>query len=105
MPPPSSICNGRTHMPKLRVSNFDLHYTEAGRGDPLLLIHGLGSSSRDWERQISVFAEHFHVIACDLRGHGQSDKPAAPYVMRDFADDLASLILSLREGPMHVVGI
>lgn len=54
-----------------------LHYQVHGSGEPLLLIHGLGSSLRDWEYQVPFLAEHYQVICMDVRGHGQSDKPAS----------------------------
>lgn len=59
-------------MPTVRVDDIDLHYVEAGVGVPLLLIHGLGGSHHDWEHQIAAFAQHFRVIAPDLRGFGES---------------------------------
>src|SRR3546814_20575157 len=59
-------------MPTVRVDDIELHYVEAGVGAPLLLIHGLGGSHRDWEYQIGEFAQHFRVIAPDLRGFGDS---------------------------------
>src|SRR3546814_19166930 len=55
-------------MPTARVDDIELHYVEAGVGAPLLLIHGLGGSHRDWEYQIGEFAQHFRVIAPELRG-------------------------------------
>jgi non-heme chloroperoxidase len=45
-------------------------YTEAGQGPPVVLLHGVLASRRFFERNIGPLAEHFHVIALDLRGHG-----------------------------------
>ena len=92
-------------MPKLSVNNIDLHYEIIGQGQPVLFIHGLGSSARDWEYQISFFSKQYRVITFDLRGHGQSQKPAGPYSMSLFAQDTAELIKSLGVAPVHVVGI
>jgi pimeloyl-ACP methyl ester carboxylesterase len=92
-------------MPKLSVNDIDLHYEISGQGEPLLFIHGLGSSARDWEYQVSFFSEQYRVITFDLRGHGQSQKPAGPYSMSLFADDTAELIELLGVAPVHVVGI
>ena len=92
-------------MPIAQVNGIKLHYQMQGRGQPLLLIHGLGAVAEDWEPQIAAFAKDYCVIAPDLRGHGQSDKPAGPYSMRLFAEDMAGLMHALRLGPAHVVGL
>jgi len=55
---------------------IQLHYARLGSYDPLLLIHGLGSSARDWEHQVPVLANHYQLLIPDLRGHGCSPKPA-----------------------------
>jgi 3-oxoadipate enol-lactonase len=96
---------GETNMPKLHVHDIDLYYEVTGKGQPLVLIHGLGSSTRDWERQTPVFAERYQVIAFDVRGHGQSSKPPGPYSIAQFAGDTAELLKALNIGPAHVVGI
>ncbi len=82
-----------------------LHYEEYGQGAPLLLVHGLGSSTLDWEEQTSVLAAHYRVIAIDLRGHGRSDKPVEHYSIAGFAEDVAALIEHLKLEPVHLVGI
>lgn len=92
-------------MPKLSVNNIQLHYEMTSHGQPILFIHGLGSSARDWEYQVSFFSEHYRVITFDLRGHGQSQKPPGPYSMSLFASDTAKLIKLLGIAPVHVVGI
>jgi len=92
-------------MPRLRIRDAALHYESLGRGPPLLFIHGLGSSVRDWEAQRAFFSLHFRVIAFDLRGHGRSDKPPGPYSILGFAADTAELIRWLGLGPTHIVGL
>ena len=82
-----------------------LHYETSGQGAPLLLLHGLGSSARDWEHQVPVFAQRYRVVIPELRGHGRSEKPPGPYSMALFASDIAELIQSLGLAPVHVVGL
>ncbi|MHA6493987.1 alpha/beta fold hydrolase [Pseudomonas borbori] len=92
-------------MPYLDKHGCRLYYEELGQGAPLLLVHGLGSSTRDWEYQVAELAKHYRVIALDVRGHGRSDKPRERYSIAGFADDVAALIEHLQLGPVHLVGI
>ncbi|MCP1512198.1 alpha/beta fold hydrolase [Pseudomonas rhodesiae] len=82
-----------------------LHYTEYGHGTPLILIHGLGSSSQDWELQVPVLSRHYHLIVVDVRGHGRSDKPRERYSIPGFSADLIALIDHLDLPPAHVAGL
>lgn len=105
----SNICEiatkSETPSARVRVGDIELHYESYGLGDPVLLLHGLGSSTMDWKPQITAISQHYQVVAVDFRGHGQSDKPAGPYSIPDFAADIANLLSQLGLGPMHVVGI
>jgi pimeloyl-ACP methyl ester carboxylesterase len=77
-------------------------------GDPalpvLLLIHGITSSSATWDPVIPRLAEHAHVIAPDLLGHGDSDKPRADYSLGGFASNLRDLLEHLGHQHVNVVG-
>lgn len=92
-------------MPYFDNDGCQLHYEDYGHGTPLLLVHGLGSSTRDWEYQIPALSSHYRVIALDVRGHGRSDKPREAYQITDFADDVAALIEHLQLPAVHLVGI
>ncbi|UFQ98782.1 alpha/beta fold hydrolase [Pseudomonas wenzhouensis] len=92
-------------MPYFDNDGCQLHYEDYGHGAPLLLVHGLGSSTRDWEYQIPLLARHYRVLALDVRGHGRSDKPRGSYRIADFADDVVALIEHLQLPPVHLVGI
>lgn len=100
-----SALRSETASARIRVGDIELHYETYGSGEPILLLHGLGSSTLDWEPQIAAFSLRYQVVAVDLRGHGQSDKPAGPYSIAGFAADIAALISQLGLGPMDVVGI
>ena len=82
-----------------------LHYEEYGHGAPLLLVHGLGSSTLDWEQQIPQLAAHYRVIVPDVRGHGRSDKPRERYRIAGCSADLVALSEHLNLGPAHLVGL
>jgi len=92
-------------MPTTSVNGVELYYETHGDGPPVLLIHGLGSSTRDWEPQVAALATRFRVITFDVRGHGRSEKPRQRYSVKLFADDTAALIRALDVGPVHVIGI
>ena len=69
-----------------------LNYIDAGSGDPaLLFVHGFCGQSQLWNAQLSEFGSTNRVVAVDLRGHGQSDKPQQAYTVAAFADDVAWL--------------
>ena len=53
-------------------SNIKFHYESAGKGEPLLFLHGFGGSSLWWKYQQQYFEGGFHVVSVDLPGHGQS---------------------------------
>lgn len=63
----------------------DVHVREMGSGEPLLLIHGLMTTSYSWRYVMAPLAERFHVIAPDLVGCGKSDKPDCLYSARNLA--------------------
>jgi 3-oxoadipate enol-lactonase len=92
-------------MARLRSDGCEIHYEVTGSGSPVLLVHGLGSCVKDWELQVPPLAERHTVVTVDLRGHGESEKPAGPYRMQMFSSDIVHLLETLRLGPAHVVGI
>lgn len=92
-------------MPHFQHDGCRLYYEDHGQGEALLLVHGLGSSTQDWEYQIPHLARSRRVLSLDLRGHGQSDKPRQRYSMAGFAADVAALIEHLQLANVHLVGI
>ena len=78
-------------------------YIKAGAGQPIVLVHGLGSSVLDWEQQIDYLSQFYQVYALDLPGHGLSDKLKGPIQMSDFADDVANFIAAMDIQPCFVI--
>jgi len=82
--------------PELKTANRDgvkLRYLDTGSGEPtLVFIHGWCCNQSMWGDQIETFAQRHRIIAVDLRGHGESDKPDQDYDIAGFADDVAWLI-------------
>src|SRR5262245_27678299 len=77
-------------MPWLKRANVSLFYEEApGDAPPLVLVHGLGCDHTFMATQFATFRGAYRVVAVDLRGHCQSDKPEQDYTIPAFADDVA----------------
>lgn len=81
----------------IEVQGIKLHYLEWGeRGKPdLLLVHGWTSFAWSWSAVAEYFCRRFHIVAPDLRGHGESDKPQTGYRLRDFTEDVCQLMQNL----------
>lgn len=79
-------------MPKLPIAGGEMVYHEYGEGDPLLLLHGEYLSHSVWRGQINSFANRFHVVTCDLRGHGESSVTHDPYSVALLAEDVLRLM-------------
>lgn len=62
-----------------------IHYFEAGSGEPLILVHGIGQSAYTWRSVYEELSKHFHVFAIDLPGHGYSGKPEISYSIEEYA--------------------
>jgi pimeloyl-ACP methyl ester carboxylesterase len=77
------------------VNGFRMHYVMAGAGYPLVLLHGWPQSCYEWRKIIPSLAERFTVIAPDLRGLGNSDRPLTGYDKRTLASDVFALVQSL----------
>ncbi|SDU00070.1 alpha/beta fold hydrolase [Halopseudomonas salegens] len=92
-------------MPDIQLNGHRLHYTDQGQGPAVLLIHGLGSSSLDWEYQLPALTPNYRVLTLDMLGHGQSDKPRSGYSIKAFADDTLAFIQHLGLEQPHIVGI
>ncbi len=75
-----------------------------GGGPPLILIHGLAASIEIWDRIIPTLAKHFRVIAFDLMGYGQADRPDAAYDAPIFVEQLKGLMDALSFERAHLVG-
>lgn len=81
-----------------------LHYRIRGRGECLLLLHGLGSSGADWELQARVLEQQFRVIVPDLPGSGHRTPASEKCSIPGFAETLWSLLDHLRIARVSVVG-
>lgn len=79
-------------------------YRTAGEGPVILLIHGITGDSRQWNDIIPQLADHYTVLAPDLLGHGESDKPRGDYSLGAYAASLRDLLIVLGHRRATVVG-
>jgi 3-oxoadipate enol-lactonase len=91
-------------VPTARCNGITLYYEIAGRGDPVILIQGLGGDGASWSLQRDALASSFQVITFDNRGVGQSDKPAGPYSTALMAEDTIALLDHLGIRQAFVMG-
>jgi 3-oxoadipate enol-lactonase len=92
-------------MPFAERDGTRLYWEEAGSGDPVLLIMGLGMNATGWWRTIPLLAERYRVLAFDNRGVGRSDRPSGPYSVPQLADDAVAILDAADEQRAHVYGI
>jgi len=96
------------HAEEFTSDGVKIHYVVEGKGEPVILVHGLYSSAKmNWVMPgtVTELAQHYQVIAFDNRGHGQSDKPEAEdqYGVR-MVEDVVRLMDYLHVRKAHVVG-
>jgi len=72
-----------------------LSYLEAGQGKTLLMVPGWSQTAEQFKFQLEGLASHYRVIAVDMRGHGDSDKPAHGYRIQRLAKDLEDVMTGL----------
>jgi pimeloyl-ACP methyl ester carboxylesterase len=86
------------------VNGTRLHYLITGKGDPVLLLHGYAQNSHMWRPLIPELARTHTIIAPDLRGFGDSDKPDRGYDKKSMAQDIHALAASLGHTRIRLAG-
>lgn len=91
-------------MPKVKVNDINMYYEIHGKGDPVILIQGLGGNHTFWYPNLKQLSSKFKIVLLDYRGSGDTDKPDMEYTIRMFADDIAVLMDKIEIRFAHVVG-
>ena len=81
-----------------------LRLSDRGAGPEIVLVHGWKMSHRIWDRTIAALEDRFRVVAFDLRGMGESDKPNGRYDFDELSDDLGFLLGALGLDDVTLVG-
>jgi 3-oxoadipate enol-lactonase len=82
-----------------------IYWDEQGRGEPVLLIMGLGYSSVMWHRTRPALTARYRTIVLDNRGVGRSDTPPGPYSIRLMASDAAAVLDAAGSESAHIIGV
>jgi pimeloyl-ACP methyl ester carboxylesterase len=97
--PPSNFKHQYTN-----VNGVKIHFVIGGSGEPLVLLHGFGQNWYMWNRLLPELSKHFTVIAPDIRGMGESDKPDSGYDKKNMAVDIHELVKKLGYSSIDLAG-
>ena len=95
---------------RIKANGVSINLVHGGAGPPLLLLHGYPQTHVEWHKIAPKLADHYTVVAPDLRGYGDSEKPPAPegdlsiYCKRTTAQDQVEVMEKLGFELFHVVG-
>lgn len=102
--PDSTVSDAAANLKTVTLHGDRVTYRDEGTGEILLLVHGMGGSSNTWSGVIPLLAKKYRVIAPDLLGHGESDKPRGDYSVGAFAVLLRDLLDALDVPRVTVIG-
>jgi pimeloyl-ACP methyl ester carboxylesterase len=88
-------------MPYTSNRGVNIYYETYGDGPPMVLVHANPFDHRLFTYQVASFSPYFRLVAMDIRGYGRSDKPTAPFTLKDMADDV--LAVCAQEGIARAV--
>lgn len=86
------------------MSAIGVSYRIEGQGPVLYMVHGIGSRKITWDALIPELSQHFTCVSYDLRGHGDSPVPPAPFTLEDLVDDVEALRAKLGHEQIHIIG-
>jgi pimeloyl-ACP methyl ester carboxylesterase len=89
------------------VQGYNIHYVEAGEGEPILLIPGAFSTYRHWNRIVPHLSKHYKLLCLDYLGVGDSDKPRSGfgYTIEEQADLIVKMIEALQISKVQIFGV
>lgn len=82
-----------------------MHFVQAGHGNPpIAFVHGFACTHEDWQAQLAHFGKTHSVVACDLRGHGQTPGDSRDCSIETYGTDVAEMLGELKFPPAILVG-
>ncbi|GLF95612.1 alpha/beta fold hydrolase [Streptomyces yaizuensis] len=103
-PRPRAVPGNEVRLRTRALHGYRQAYRMAGRGDAVVLIHGIGDSSSTWAEVLPSLAGRYRVIAPDLQGHGASAKPRGDYSPGAYANGIRDLLSALGVERATLVG-
>ena len=91
-------------MAVVTINGIDLDYADLGKGNVVVLLHGLGSTKKDWDLQIPVLSQKYRVIAPDFRAHGNSERIPKEQGVEVMTEDIFQLLHFLNIPKASFVG-
>jgi pimeloyl-ACP methyl ester carboxylesterase len=96
---------GLVEQKEVTVGAIRTTYLVCGIGEPVILLHGAGAGAVTWYPSINAISKNFQVLAPDIVGYGESDKPDAPYNRPYFSTWLKGFLKELKISKAHIVGL
>ena len=90
---------------EVTIDSVRTAYLSAGSGDPVICLHGAGAGAVTWYPSIGAISKNFQVIAPDIVGYGESDKPNAPYDRPYFSRWLKGFLIKMKIPKAHIIGL
>ena len=91
-------------MPQIVIRGVRLNYLESGSGKPIICFHSTPANAQFYQPQLEYFSSRYQVIAVDLRGHGDSEKPRGSYRIADFLLDYIEIFNAFQLKDFVLVG-
>jgi len=88
-----------------KLGNTEIYYELVGRGDPLVMVRGLGSNADHWYAQVPAFAEKYQLLIFDNRGVARSSDPGGTCSIADMAADTIALMDAVGISRAHILGL
>ena len=90
---------------EVTIDSVKTAYLSAGSGNSVICLHGAGAGAVTWYPSIGTISKNFHVLAPDIVGYGESDKPNAPYNRPYFSKWLKDFLIKMKISKAHIVGL